>query len=150
MGVGMRRLKPLLNGILLLGAAACSATDPTPSSLYDGQYAGTRQSDQAEACGIASLRGTTSARIAGGRLTMGLFSPKTRMTGTVGDDGTVRASGIWSNPTGGFPGMTLLNGKISGNELSGTATDFRCRTDVRLRRVEPPPGRPNTARKARP
>ncbi len=59
------------------------------------------------------------------------------MTGTVGENGHVRASGLWPNPTGGFAGMTVFNGEISDGVLEGTATDFRCHTDVRLRRVTP-------------
>ncbi len=129
-------------GVLLSGVAACSASDPVPSAIHDGQYAGTRRSDQTEACGIAKLEGTTTARITGGRLSMGLFSAKTRLTGTVGEDGRVRASGIWANPTGGFPGMTVLDAQITGKTLNGTATDFRCHTDIRLRRVAPARSRP--------
>lgn len=124
--------------MLLLTEAACSASDPVPSPLFDGQYAGTRRSDQTEACGVAKLQGTTSARVTGGRLSMGLFGPNTSMTGAVGEDGRVRASGMWPNPTGGFPGMTVLNGQVAGDTLSGTATDFRCHTDIRLQRVSPP------------
>jgi hypothetical protein len=71
---------------------------------------------------------------------MALFNAKTQMTGTVGEDGRVRASGLWPNPTGGFPGMTVLDGQIAGDTLSGTATDFRCHTDIRLQRVAPPRG----------
>ena len=124
-----------------LGLVACSTTDPAPSSRYDGQYAGTRQSDRTEACGVTRLNGTTSARITHGHVAMDLFGPKTRMTGTVGEDGTLRASGLWRNPTGGFPGLTILNGKISDNELTGTASDFRCHTDLRLRRIAVSHGR---------
>jgi hypothetical protein len=149
----MHRLKWTVNAILASGVglsiAACSTTDPTPSPRYDGQYAGTRQSDRTDVCGVSSLHGSTSARITHGHVAMDLFSPKTRMTGTVGEDGTVRASGLWSNPTGGFPGMTILNGKISDNELTGAATDFRCHTDVRLRRVAAPRGRSAAAGRTR-
>jgi hypothetical protein len=120
---------------LLLGLAACSAQDPEPSPIHDGHYAGTRRSDRPEVCGIAQADGTTSARVVGGRISLPLFGPKTMLTGTVGDDGTVRASGMWPNPTGGFPGMTVLNGRIEENVLDGTASDFRCRTDVRLRKT---------------
>ena len=59
---------------------------------------------------------------------MRLFGGKTQLTGTVGADGRVRASGIWANPTGGFPGMTVLNGQVTDGVLDGTATDFRCHT----------------------
>ncbi|PPQ27370.1 hypothetical protein [Rhodopila globiformis] len=132
-----------------LGVVACSTTDPTPSSRYDGRYAGTRLSDRSDVCGIPRLHGSTSARIIHGHVAMDLFSPKTRMTGTVGADGTVRASGLWRNPTGGFPGMTILTGKISDNELTGTASDFRCHTDVRLRRIVAPRGRSAAAGRTR-
>jgi hypothetical protein len=149
----MHRLQRILTAILILGVvlgvAACSTTDPTPSSRYDGHYAGTRQSDRTEVCGVSRLHGTTAARITRGHVDMDLFSPKTRMTGTVGDDGTVRASGLWTNPTGGFPGMTILNGRISDDELTGTASDFRCHTDIRLHRVAPPRGRSAGAGKTR-
>ncbi len=130
----------MLPAMLVLAGAACSASDPVPSPIFDGQYAGTRRSDQTEACGVAKLEGTTTARIARGRLSMGLFGGKTQLTGTVGEDGRVRASGIWANPTGGFPGMTVLDGQISGKTLNGTATDFRCHTDIRLQRVASPHG----------
>jgi hypothetical protein len=139
-GGAMRGLKAMLPMMLALGAAACSASDPVPSAIYDGQYAGTRRSDQTEACGVTRLQGTTYARITGGRLSMRLFTAKTQMTGTVGEDGRVRASGIWPNPTGGFPGMTVLNGQVADATLSGTATDFRCHTDIRLQRVAPSRG----------
>jgi hypothetical protein len=150
----MDRLKRIFTailgpGVVVLSVAACSTTDPTPSSRYDGHYAGTRQSDRTEVCGVSRLHGTTAARITRGHVDMDLFSPKTRMTGTVGDDGTVRASGLWANPTGGFPGMTILNGKISDNELIGTASDFRCHTDVRLHRVAPPRGQTAETRRNR-
>ena len=98
---------------------------------------GTRQSDRTDACGISRLQGTTSASVTGGRFSMPLFNPRTLMTGTVGENGHVRASGLWPNPTGGFAGMTVFNGEISDDVLEGTATDFRCHTDVRLRRVAP-------------
>jgi hypothetical protein len=128
--------------MLLLTVAACSASDPVPSAIYDRQYVGTRRSDQAQACGIAKLQWTTSARVTGGRLSMGLFGARTSMIGTVGEDGRVRASGIWANPTGGFPGVTVLDGQIAGKTLTGTATDFRCHTEIRLQRLAPAKGRP--------
>jgi hypothetical protein len=123
---------------LVLALAACSASDPEPSPRYDGTYVGTRESERPEPCGVTQQHGTTSARIAGGRVTVPLFGPRTLLTGTVGEDGTVRASGIWPNPTGGFPGMTVLNGSISDDVLRGTASDFRCRTSVMLRRSAAP------------
>jgi hypothetical protein len=145
----MHGLKLVAMATLVLAVAACSATNPTPSSLYDGHYVGTRRSDRTEACGITRLNGSTSARIARGQVNMDLFGPKTQLTGTVGEDGRVRASGMWTNPTGGFPGMTILNGTISDNELSGTASDFRCHTDVRLQRVAPPRRQPPGTRRTR-
>jgi hypothetical protein len=146
----MHGAKRVGTATLVLAVAACSTTNPTPSSRYDGHYAGTRQSDRTEVCGITRLHGTTSARINRGQVDMDLFSPKTQLTGTVGEDGTVRASGMWTNPTGGFPGMTILNGKISDNELTGTASDFRCHTDVRLYRTPPPRGRSAGGGRGRP
>ncbi len=123
--------------VLALGLAACSATDPIPSPLHDGRYVGTRQSDRLEACGITERQGSLAAQVTSGHFAMSLFSRRTQMTGTVGEDGRVRASGIWSNPTGGFPGVTVLDGEIRDNVLDGAATDFRCHTDVHLRRVMP-------------
>jgi hypothetical protein len=133
-------IEKLIAGAVLLAAlTACSATDPAPSPLFDGQYVGTRQSNLTEQCGITQLHGATSAHVKAGRIAMPLFSPNTRMTGTVGEDGRVRASGLWPNPTGGFPGMTVLNGTISQDTLTGTATDFRCNTDIHLHRIKPVP-----------
>jgi hypothetical protein len=123
--------------VLLLAVAACSATDPAPSPLYDGYYAGTRESDRTDACGISQVHGGASASVAGGRVAIPLFAPGTQMTGTVGEDGTVRASGIWTNPTGGFPGVTVLNGTIRNNVLEGKASDFRCHTDIHLEKALP-------------
>ncbi len=145
-GAAMRRLTALLPTIIVLAAAGCSPADPIPARAFDGRYVGTRQSDQAEACGVVGLKGPVSARVTGGHFFMGLVSARTQMTGTVGADGRVRASGIWANPTGGFPGMTVLNGKIAGGVLDGTATDFRCHTEVRLRRI----AQPHSAVKLRP
>jgi hypothetical protein len=132
---------------LLLAFAACSASDPDPSPLFDGHYFGTRRSDRADACGISSTEGTTSARVAQGHLTMRLFGrPRTELAGTVGDNGRLRASGIWPNPTGGFPGVTVLNGYIRNETLEGTASDFRCHTDLRLRKITEPSSRAHTRR----
>jgi hypothetical protein len=127
---------------LFLAVAACSAREPDPSPLFDGHYVGTRKSDRPDACGITNPQGATSARVTQGHLTMPLFSPKTQLTGTVGDDGRVRASGIWPNPTGGFPGVTVLNGSITNDVLNGIATDFRCHTDLHLRKIVQPTPRP--------
>jgi len=138
----------LIGAVLLIGLAACSARDPDPSPHFDGRYVGERTTDQTEACGVARTHGTTSAVVARGHLTMPLFSPRTRLEGTVGADGTLRASGIWANPTGGFPGETVLNGRILDDVLEGTASDFRCHTDVHLRKVVPakkPPSRKPSA-----
>jgi hypothetical protein len=146
----MRGLTALLPMMVVLAASACSAADPVPARAFDGRYAGTRQSDQAGVCGVAALKGPVSARVTDGHFSMALFSHGTQMTGTVGADGTVRASGIWANPTGGFPGMTILNGKIANEVLDGTATDFRCHTDVRLRRIVPPQEHPGASAKVRP
>jgi hypothetical protein len=140
----MRGQTTIPGTLLLLCVAACSAADPTPSARYDGHYAGTRRSDQAASCGVATLQGTTSARVSGGHLSMALFNANTRLTGTVGDDGRVRASGLWPNPTGGFPGMTVLDGQIVDDALEGTATDFRCHTELRLHRLRAVPDKKKT------
>ncbi len=63
------------------------------------------------------------------------------MTGTVGEDGTLRASGIWANPTGGFPGVTVQNRAIRAGDLDGTAAGFGYHTDIRPRRAAPRPPR---------
>lgn len=113
----------------------CSGvSNPEPSRLYDGRYVGTRESNLLEACGIAAATGRTAADVAGGRLRMQLFNPGTTMTGTVGADGTLRASGLWKSPHG-FHNFTVLQGKIAGGLLTGTATDSRCATEVALRKV---------------
>ena len=131
---------------LLLAFTACSASDPDPSPLFDGRYVGTRRSDRPDACGISDTDGTTSARVAQGHLTMPLFGPRTELAGTVGDNGRVRASGVWPNPTGGFPGVTVLNGYIRNEMLNGVASDFRCHTDLRLRKMTEPSSRAHTRR----
>lgn len=135
-------LAALRTGVLLAVAlsalAACAATDPDPSPRFDGRYVGTRISDSAKDCGIAEIRGSTSASVAHGHLTMPLFGSKTMLAGTVGDNGRVRASGIWPNPTGGYPGVTVLNGAVEDDWLNATASDFRCHTDVRLRKAALP------------
>ncbi len=43
----------------------------------------------------------------------------------MGDDGRVRASGLWLAPHS-FLAMTLLHGRITGTTLSGTASNARC------------------------
>lgn len=132
--------------VLVLVLAACSASDPRPSRLFDGHYVGTRRSNQTEACGISNAGGTTSASVANGHLSIPLFGPRAQLVGTVGEDGRIRASGWWPNPTGGFPGMTVLNGFITGDKLEGHASDFRCETDVQLHKAIGPgrAGRPRT------
>jgi hypothetical protein len=118
---------------------ACRLT-PSPSPRFDGRYVGARRSDRLDACGIDNPEGTTSAQVAQGHLTMLLFGPRTLLIGTIGDDGRVRASGIWPNPMGGFPGITVLDGSISNGELAATASDFRCHTDLQLHKfVRPAP-----------
>jgi hypothetical protein len=134
-----RRIPTGLTLILLAGLEACSSVmDPVPSPLYDGSYAGRRWSDKTVECGITEPRGTTTARISNGRLNLPLFGSRTRLEGTVGADGTLRASGLWPNPHGGFPGMTVLTGKIQDGVLQGVATDHRCTTELELHRTGGP------------
>lgn len=119
----------------LLGLGACSsASNPKPSPAFDGRYTGTRESNLPEACGIASAAGRTSATVSGGKLRMNLFDDSTRLDGTVGEDGAVRASGLWRTP-GSFHNFTVLEGRITGGVLTGTATDRRCVTRVALTRA---------------
>ncbi len=121
--------------MVVLALCGCSATaNPEPSRLYDGRYVGTRESNLLEACGITAATGRTAADIAGGRLKMQLFNPGTTMTGTVGADGSLRASGLWKSPRS-FHNFTILQGKIAGGLLTGTATDSRCATEIALRKV---------------
>ena len=56
--------------------------------------------------------------------------------GTVGEDGALRASGLWRTPRG-FNNVTVLRGAIAGGVLTGTATDLRCVTELSLHRVTP-------------
>ena len=79
-------------GVLALCGCA-QVSNPEPSGLFDGRYVGTRESNLADACGITATTGRTAADIAGGNLTMQLFNPGTKMTGTVGADGVLRTSG---------------------------------------------------------
>jgi hypothetical protein len=119
----------------VVALCACSqASNPEPSRLYDGRYVGTRLSNLTDACGITATRGRTAADILGGNLKMQLFTPDTKMTGTVGADGILRASGLWKSPHS-FHNFTILHGKIADGLLTGTASDFRCMTEVALRRV---------------
>ena len=118
-------------------AALCGCSgvaNPEPSRLYDGRYVGTRESNLLEACGITTATGRTAADIAGGQLRMQLFNPGTKMTGTVGADGTLRASGLWKAPHG-FHNFTVLRGNVGGGLLTGTASDNRCVTELALRKV---------------
>lgn len=124
--------------LAVLGLAACSATDPVPSPVFDGHYLGTRVSNDATLCGTSTLEGSATARVSGGRLTMPLFGPKAALDGTVGDDGRVRASGIWRTQTEHFPQVTVLNGWVKNDILEGSATNFRCRTRLHLSKVVPP------------
>ena len=117
--------------LALCGCAQVSNLEPF--RLYDGRYVGTRESNLTEACGITTTTGRTAADIAGGKLTMQLFNPGTKMTGTVGEDGVLRASGLWRSPRS-FHNFTVLHGKIAGGLLTGTATDNRCVTEITLRK----------------
>ena len=117
--------------LVLCGCAQVS--NPEPSRLYDGRYVGTRQSNLADACGITATTGRTAASVAGGALTMQLFNPGTMVTGTVGADGTLRASGLWRSPRS-FANFTVLHGRIADGLLTGTASDSRCVTEITLRR----------------
>ena len=138
--------------LILVAAAfgvlsACAAHDPEPSPSFDGRYVGTRQSKRPEVCGIGSPDGTTSATVKHGHVSLPLFGPHTVvLTGAVGDDGRVRASGWGKNPTGGFPALTVLNGQIANDVLEGTASDMRCQTEVKLQKTrgrEGPPRPPH-------
>lgn len=120
---------------VLLNLSACSATsNPEPSPVFDGRYTGARESNLPEACGISAASGRTSATVSGGKVRMQLFDASTRLDGTVGEDGTVRASGLWKTP-GSFHNFTVLQGRIADGKLTGTATDRRCVTHVTLTRA---------------
>ncbi len=123
----------LTAGVLALGGCA-QTVNPEPSRSYDGRYVGTRESNLLEACGITATTGRTAADIAGGTLRMQLFNPGTKMTGTVGADGTLRASGLWKSPHS-FHNFTILHGQVAGGVLTGTASDSRCITELALRKV---------------
>ena len=128
-------LLPWLLALVASALCGCAgAANPEPSGLYDGRYVGTRTSNLPEACGITAATGRTAADVAGGRLKMQLFNPGTVMTGTVGADGSFRASGLWKSPRS-FHNFTILQGKVAGGLLTGTATDSRCATEVALRKV---------------
>ena len=120
---------------IVLGLGACSATsNPDPSPAFDGRYTGTRESNLPQACGTSAAAGRTSATVSGGKLRMNLFDDSTRLDGTVGEDGAVRASGLWRTP-GGFHNFTVLEGRVVGGTLTGVATDRRCVTRVALTRA---------------
>lgn len=126
---------PLRAAALLLLLSACSsASNPAPSAGFDGRYAGTRSSNLPEECGAASARGRASATVRDGRLAMQLFGPDSRLSGTVGEDGALRASGLWRTPRG-FNNVTVLRGQVASGVLTGTATDLRCVTELSLRRL---------------
>ena len=128
-------LLPWLLAMVVPALYGCSGvSNPEPSKLYDGRYVGTRESNLLEACGITAATGRTAADIAGGRLKMQLFNAGTVVTGTVGADGGLRASGLWRSPRS-FYNFTILQGKIAGGLLTGTATDSRCVTEIALRKV---------------
>jgi hypothetical protein len=123
----------LVTGVLALGGCA-QTVNPEPSRLYDGRYVGTRESNLLEACGITAATGRTTADIASGTLKMQLFNPGTRMTGTVGADGRLRASGLWKSPHS-FHNFTILHGQVVGGMLTGTASDSRCTTELALKKI---------------
>lgn len=123
----------LATGVLVLGGCA-QTVNPEPSGSYDGRYVGTRESNLLEACGITATTGRTAADIASGTLKMQLFNPGTKMTGTVGADGTLRASGLWKSPHS-FHNFTILHGQVADGVLTGTASDSRCTTEIALKKV---------------
>ena len=119
----------------LLALCGCSrVSNPEPSRLYDGRYAGTRQSNLPDACGITAARGRATADVRNGSLSMELFNPGTKITGTVGADGALRASGLWKSPRS-FHNFTVLEGSIRDGRLTGTASDSRCVTELSLQKV---------------
>lgn len=124
---------PVFAAVLALCGCA-QVSNPEPSGLHDGRYVGTRQSNLADACGITATTGRTTADVAGGNLTMQLFNPGTKMTGTVGADGVLRASGLWRSPRS-FANFTILHGKIADGLLTGTASDSRCVTELALKKT---------------
>ena len=118
---------------LFLLAACSTVTEPVPVATYDGRYAGGRHSNDPMACGIDAATGRSSASVIRGQVRIDLFDARTRLDGTVGEDGTLRASGFWPAPHS-FAAITLLKGRIDGDTLSGTASNFRCTTEIRLAR----------------
>lgn len=121
----------------MLAAALCAcsgARDPVPSAAYDGRYAGTRESGPPEACGPVAARGPVAATVRRGALRLRLFGPGTALEGTVGDDGVLRASGMWRSGEA-FPRMTVLEGRIAAGVLTGTASDLHCVSRLVLHRA---------------
>jgi hypothetical protein len=144
--VSMHRAYFIMVG--LSGLAACSATrEPVPSSLFDGRYLGTRHAAPLESCATLKPDGTTSAEISKGEVTIPLFGPQSRLRGTVGADGRVHASGMWSRSQRYFPRMTVLNGQISDGILTGNATDMQCVTELQLHKIVAPPKQSSIRRK---
>lgn len=123
---------------LCLLLAACSAREPIPSGTFDGLYTGSRSVNDTRACGVQDPTGRTSASIRHGRVTVHLFGPQTVLEGNVDESGWVRASGMWENPTHGFPFPTTLTGTIHGREMDANATDYRCEAHVHLARQTRP------------
>ena len=123
--------------LVLVGLSACAGTNnPVPVSAHDGLYVGTRLSNDPLACGIEAAGGKTSALVSDGQLSLNLFNAGTKLAGTVGEDGTLRASGLWRAPHS-FIMITVLTGRISGSGLSGVATNQRCTTELNLTRQNP-------------
>jgi len=123
---------------VLASLTACSETrEPEPSALFDGRYIGSRHAAPVETCATRKPDGTTSAEVSRGEVSIPLFGPKSLLRGTVGADGRVRASGMWTRSDRYFPRMTVFNGQIDDGILLGRATDMQCVTDVRLHKVVP-------------
>ncbi len=121
--------------LLLAAVSGCaSASNPVPSPAFDGRYVGRRDSHPADGC---AAPGRAVAVVRHGTLTMKLFGPHSVLDGSVGADGTLRASGIWSAGMS-LPIVTVLRGRIVGGELTGSATDLHCTTDIVLHRTPPP------------
>jgi hypothetical protein len=133
------RLTLIVIAVICAGCNNKGKSDQLPSRLYDGKYIGVRQSNLTRECGIRTVEGNTSAVIKNGHVDFYLFNSKTLLVGTVAANGKVHASGIWPNPTRGFPGVTTLDGYIQQNVLIGNASDLRCNTDITLKKINPRP-----------
>ena len=118
--------------VVLCGCSA--ARNPTPSAAYDGRYVGTRESGPPDACGPVAPRGPVAATVRRGALRLRLFGRGTDLEGTVGDDGGLRASGMWRTGEA-FPRMTVLEGRIEAGALTGTASDLHCVSRLVLHRA---------------